>query len=177
MKTTGSAKNTIDSTGIKCNFYQDWGMGLTYREDQRFESKQVHFSQFSLLISQSVKTVSQSAKVFPRQIYFNLVLDITYRCKIVQCLGSRASWIKISVNPDHLWKVTKCTEIFSVKSSGEVQWILMFQNDTVCNWSYLLLDKLCHLSPINVSYFIHLWSNSKWEAESNYWGYYIVCTA
>ena len=36
------------------------------------------------------------------------------------------------------------------------------------NWSYLLLDKLCHLSPINVSYFIHLWSNSKWEAESPY---------
>ena len=23
VKTTGSAKNTIDSTGIKCNFYQD----------------------------------------------------------------------------------------------------------------------------------------------------------
>ena len=143
MKTTGSAKNTINSTRKNRRFHKDWGMGLTYREDQRFESKQVHFSQFSQLISQSVKTVSQSAKVFPRQIYFNLVLDITYRSKIVQCLGSRASWIKISVNPDHFWSSLESDKMHRKIFCQIIRWSPVNSNVSIrrsVRWCHLLVQ-------------------------------------
>ena len=143
MKRTRSAKNTIDSAGIKCNLYQDWSMGLTYRVVQRFESKQVHFSQFSQLISQSVKTVSQSAKVFPRQIYFNLVLDITYRSKNVQCLGSRASWIKISVNPDYFWSSLESDKMHRKFFCQIIRWSPVNSNVSIrrsVRWCHLLVQ-------------------------------------